>query len=165
MSSDIVIDGALFLGMHHADDAIRRACKAFFAGHLDTAVTMSLEQVGYCDDVIWGYPREEQDAYYPFMDVLHTEMTIHRQPYTEADLTTARDAGKLGGLGLTRRLTVAVALNRGATLHTADPVLLDRPGLPVRPAAPTDEEAEFPPHLEKLYAASLLLRTGSRREA
>ena len=160
ISTEVLIDGALFLGMHHCDNAIRRACKAFFVSHLHTSVTMSLEQVGFCDDVVWGYPRETQDAYYPFMDVLHTDMRITRTPYTEADLAVATGDPALEGLPLAQRLTAAMALRHGATLHTADPVLLGLSGLPVRKVAPAQTDAEFPPHLEKLYVTSLVLRTG-----
>lgn len=166
MGADIMIDGALFLGMHSIDEQVRLDSKAFFAERLDGRVVMSLEQVGLCDNIVWGQPRDLQDAYYPFMDVLHTDMTIQRVPYTEGDLDAAR-APDLAGLPLSRRLTVGMARNRGAILHTVDPVLLDAAragsGLPVRRVPASTVEVSFPAYLEKLYAASLVLRTGSPR--
>ena len=91
------------------------------------------------------------------MDVLHSDMQIARVPYTPKDLDV--DPGT-ADLTLTRRLALTMAVNRGTVLHTADPALLAHAGLPVRGPEPADDEAEFPPYLEKLYAASLALRTG-----
>jgi hypothetical protein len=150
-----VIDASLFMAMNSADERTRRQGKAFFTARLATGAVMSLEQVGACDDLVWGYDREVQDAYYPFMDVLHTEMTIHRVPYTADDLLLALKSPNLADLPLDRRLTVAVALNRGGTLYTVDPVLTGRDDLPL--GVLPDGESTFPQPLEKLYAQSLAL--------
>ena len=71
---------------------------------LNRKIVMSLEQVGRCDDIIWGYPRELQDAYYPFMDRLHTEMRIHRIPFGEQDLEVALKDRRLDGLSFSDKL-------------------------------------------------------------
>ncbi|WDV51179.1 DUF6190 family protein [Streptomyces coeruleorubidus] len=153
-------DAALFLGMNSADEELRVACKAFFAARLAGRLVMSLEQVGRCDDVIWGYGRELQDAYYPFMDNLHTVMDIRRLGYDEADVRHALDdGGTPAGLPVHERLLLGMVGNRKGLLHTASPRLLDHPGLPVRAPAPvTGSEPAFPEPLEALYRQSLVLR-------
>ena len=100
--------------------------------------------------------RAEQDAYYPFMDNLHTDMRIDRVGYDEEDLCVALTSTALADLPLTRRLTAAFALNRGATLYTVDPLLVDRPDLPLG-ALPDGDEARFPEPLERMYRESLAL--------
>ncbi|MGW4566354.1 DUF6190 family protein [Streptomyces sp. NPDC004561] len=153
-------DAALFLGMNSADERLRVACKAFFAARLDGTLVMSLEQVGRCDDVIWGYARELQDAYYPFMDNLHTVMDIRRVGYDEADLRRALDGtGIPDPLPVHERLLLGMVTGREGLLHTASPRLTRHPGLPVRaPAAADGPEPVFPGPLEALYRRSLALR-------
>lgn len=96
------IDATAFMGMHSEDDAVRVAAKAFFADRLAAgdagAVVMSWEQVGRCDDLVWGYERGVQDEYYPFMDVLHTDLAVDRVPYTEDDVRRAFTEPALDGL-------------------------------------------------------------------
>ncbi|MEO6089567.1 MAG: DUF6190 family protein [Umezawaea sp.] len=157
MSGEAVIDASLFMAMNSADERIRLAGKRFFVEHLHVGAVMSLEQVGRCDAVIWGgHSRAEQDAYYPFMDNLHTDMKIDRVGYDEQDLRLALTSDLLAGLPLDRRLTVAFAINRGGTLHTVDPLLVDRTDLPLGPL-PVGYEVEFPEPLERMYRESLAL--------
>jgi hypothetical protein len=152
------IDAALFMGMHARDEAVRVACKNFFAERLSgDGVMMSLEQVGRCDALVWQYGRVEQDAYYPFMDVLHTDMVIDRVPYEEQDVKTALSDKNLAGLELIDRLTLGMVLNRGGELVSAASRLAGLRGLPVRAPEPGPERA-FPPYLERLYERSLVLR-------
>lgn len=152
-------DAALFLGMNSADEKLRRACKAFFAGRLQGRVVMSLEQVGRCDDVVWGHARELQDAYYPFMDHLHTVMHIERVGYEDADVDRAADSGVPRQLPARERLLLGMVLNRGGVLHTASPRLLHHEGLPTRAPEPVaGPEPSFPEPLEGLYRQSLALR-------
>lgn len=158
---DAFIDASLFMGMHAEDDAVRRACKNFFVEQFTGSVTMSLEQVGRCDALVWGYSRAEQDEYYPFMDTLHTDMTIHRIGYTERDIEVALRTAELSELDFDDRLTVGMAMSRGAELVTVNPRLLDRSDLPVR--APHEApEASFPEDLERLYTRSLALRVAGK---
>ncbi|MCX2185253.1 hypothetical protein KV205_32790 [Streptomyces sp. SKN60] len=157
------IDADLFLGMNSADDDVRIACKAFFVERLGGRVTMSLEQVGRCDDVIWGYSRELQDLYYPFMDHLHTVMDISREGYEPADaqLALAEDSGLPARLPFTDRLLLAQVIHRKGLLHTAGPRLGAFGGLPVRTVAARPAgapEPSFPEPLERLYRTSLALR-------
>jgi len=167
MSGEAIIDASLFMSLNSTDDTIRRAGKRFFVEHLTTGAVMSLEQVGRCDALIWGsYSREQQDAYYPFMDNLHTDMKIDRIAYDEQDLRLALESPVLADLPLTRRLTVAMVLNRGGVLHTADPLLVGRDDLPLCAlplgalppgVVPDQDEALFPEPLERMYQESLAL--------
>lgn len=159
---DEFIDAALFLGMHSADDGLRIAAKAFFVRHLEGRVVMSLEQVGRCDDVIWGYSRELQDLYYPFMDHLHTVMDISREGYDRADVHLAlSDSDTPRQLPFIDRMLVGQVINRKGLLHTVGPRSSAFEGLPVRAVAdwPAGEpEPSFPEPLERLYRESLALR-------
>ncbi|WP_405852761.1 DUF6190 family protein [Streptomyces sp. NBC_00090] len=164
--STVFIDATLFMGMHSKDDAVRVAAKSFFADRLAAGtagrVVMSWEQVGRCDDLVWGYERGVQDDYYPFMDVLHTDLAIDRIAYDEADVRLALTAPELDGLPTHERLLLAQVIGRGGTLYTASPRLLGTSGLPVVPiagpgAAAPAEEPSFPAYLEDLYRRSLVL--------
>ncbi|MFB7028693.1 MULTISPECIES: DUF6190 family protein [unclassified Streptomyces] len=175
----VFVDAALFMGMHSGDGAVRTAAKAFFAGRLAAGdagrVLMSWEQVGRCDDLVWGYDRKTQDEYYPFMDVLHTDLAVERIGYEEADVRRAFTAPELDGLPTHERLLLAQVANRGGTLHTASPRLLRTTGLPVAPLVPAapldpgapagapspDREPVFPAYLEDLYQRSLVLTVAS----
>ncbi|WP_035841196.1 DUF6190 family protein [Kitasatospora azatica] len=155
------VDATLFLGMNSAEESVRVACKAFFVARLAGRVTMSLEQVGRCDDLVWQFSREVQDAYYPFMDFLHTVMAIDRTGYTEDDLRHAPDSAKYGELATHERLALGMVINRGGVLRTVSSRLLGRPELPAQAVQPTPEpaaEPSFPQPLERLYQQSLALR-------
>jgi Family of unknown function (DUF6190) len=158
MSPDVVvIDASLFMGMHSTDERVRVACKAFVVERLAGKVVMPLEEVGRCDDLVWRSPRSLQDAYYPFMDHLHTDMSIERRGYEEADLQTALESPALAGLGVRDRLLLGTTMNLNARLWSVNGRLPDRPDLPVRrPSGESD--LPFPPRLETLYRASLQLR-------
>lgn len=157
MPSAPLIDASVFMGMHACDDATRVACASFMVERFQAGVAMSWEQVGRCDDIVWGYDRDVQDAYYPFMDVLHSTMAITRQPYDAGDVELALRDRSLAGLPLHEALAVAMASNRGEQLITISPRLHDRPGLAVgRPVAMAT--ADFPEPLAGLYARSLRLR-------
>ena len=120
------VDADVFMGMHHEDAAVRRGCKAFFVRHLNDRVTMSLEQVGRCDDLVWRCPRALQDAYYPFMDRLHTDMAIHRVGYTKQDTDRAWRDPALEGFPPQRRLVLGqVKVAEKSNEIVAIPKLLD----------------------------------------
>jgi uncharacterized protein DUF6190 len=161
MDADIVIDAALFMGMNAEDEVIRVACKSFFVAHLDTPMVMPLEQVGRCDDLIWRLPRAVQDAYYPFMDNLHSMLRLQRLGYSRGDTGFAFQTAALDGLPDHEHLLLGFVMNRGGTLHTVSPRLLARAGLPVHPPDKADLAAAFPARLEQLYQDSLKLRVPS----
>jgi len=152
------IDASVFLGMHSKDEKIRVSCKNFFVNSLKNkkSISMSLEQVGKCDDVIWRFPRKKQDAYYPFMDNLHTLMKIERVPYTKSDFELALKEKELTGLDFLQKLTISMAICRRGVMYTIDSALLSKKKLPViKPAF--SRELYFPKNLEELYQKSLEL--------
>ncbi|MFD3532574.1 DUF6190 family protein [Streptomyces sp. NPDC058664] len=162
----VFVDATLFMGMHSKDGAVRLAAKAFFAGRLAAGdagrVLMSWEQVGRCDDLVWAYERGVQDDYYPFMDVLHTDLAIERIGYDEDDVRRALTLPALDGLPTHERLLLAQVIGRGGVLHTASPRLAGTTGLPVVPIVPdgsagTIRDTAFPAYLEDLYQRSLVL--------
>lgn len=146
------IDVSVFLGMHSTDEKTRIACKNYFVSRLNDQVGMSLEQVGKCDDVIWQYSREKQDAYYPFMDNLHTIMDIQRVSYSEKDIQEATTNPELQDLSITDRLTVGMAIARGAELYSMNPKLVGRDYVRSLQAG---KELSFPQELEEMYKKSL----------
>lgn len=156
MTDNVYVDAEIFLGMNSADESVRLACKSFFAARLFDRVVMSFEQIGRCDDLVWRFPREVQDAYYPFMDNLHTDMRIERRGYDATDVRVGLTAD-LDGLAMHERLLAAMVLNGNGTLWSVSPRLLAHGSLPVR-APEADEELLFPEALERLYRASLTLR-------
>ncbi|KOV84130.1 DUF6190 family protein [Nocardia sp. NRRL S-836] len=167
MSAEAMIDASLFMGMHSTDDTVRGRCKSFFAQRLTGRVSMSLEHVGFCDNLVWSYPRAEQDAYYPFMDVLHTDMRIDRIGYEETDLKFALDTAWPPDLPWHERLLLAMATRLGAVVHTASSRLTGRTDLPAAVVSvlntAQDSAVDFPEPLERLYADSLALRVAPER--
>ncbi|MBU1111337.1 MAG: DUF6190 family protein [archaeon] len=152
------IDASVFLGMHSPNEKIRIACKNFFVKRLNQSVTMSLEQVGKCDDVIWScFTDEEQAEYYPFMDRLHTMMKIKRIPYSNNDVQVSLSEFNLACLPLFGKLTLGMAMSKEGILYTVDPTLLVG-DLPVKLLVGDDEELSFPEELEKHYQRSLKVR-------
>ena len=149
------IDASVFLGMHSTDEKTRVACKNYFVKSLNKRVGMSLEQVGKCDDVIWQLPREKQEAYYPFMDNLHTIMNIKTVAYDASDIQEATNNPKLQDLSITDRLTAGMAIAKGAELYSVNPKLVG--GDYVR-SPEAGKELSFPLELEKLYQQSLKVR-------
>lgn len=151
------IDASVFLGMHHKDETIRRRSLAFFHGHYRARARMNFEQVGICDAIIWHQPRAVQDLYYPFMDLLHSDMQILREGYTFADLQRALDDRALRHLRPEQALLVAqVLLSREGRLYTHDTALLKLPCLEAQLGNFDDLPAlgAFPPELQDLYQAS-----------
>ncbi|RQR79134.1 hypothetical protein DIE11_17175 [Burkholderia sp. Bp9012] len=150
-------DATLFLGMNSDQETVRIACKNFFASRMDGELSTSLDQVGACDDVIWRYARQQQDRYYPFMDVLHSIVVIHRRPYSDTELQRAAQSEDFAGLNASQRLLCSKVSSAGGRLYTLCPHLLARRNLAVS-APPSGDELSFPPSLETLYQASLALR-------
>ena len=150
-------DASLFLGMNSVDEQMRKSCKNFFASRFAGIVTTSLDQVGRCDDIIWGYSRELQDAYYPFMDQLHSVMRICRQAFTQTELDRALADDRLKQLAVGERLLLGKVLEAGGCLYSIRPQITSRTDLPVHTPEGT-QESDFPGNLSDLYHNSLQLR-------
>jgi len=146
------IDATIFMGMHSLDEKIRIACKIFFIERLEKTIFMSLENVGKCDDVVWGFDRITQDDYYPFMDRLHTVMDIQRIPYNQNTLERRKP---FHNLSVFQQLTLAQANDE--KLYTFDNHLL-KLELNFIAIPEIDDEKEFPKELEQYYQKSLKLR-------
>jgi hypothetical protein len=157
MAEPMLIDASLFLGMHHRDEGRRRHSVNFFRHHFHRPVWMNLEQIGLCDAVIWRQPREVQDAYYPFMDLLHSEMAIKRTGYDHDMLALAASQPSLRMLRTEQALLAAQLEVLGGRLFTHDPVLRSHPRLQSRLGRFENFEhaPPMPATLESLYLASL----------
>lgn len=151
------IDWTIFLGMHHRDEEIRIRCKNFFVDRItqEASIYMSLENVGKCDDIVWQYPRAIQDAYYPFMDLLHSIMHIERTPYKQEDYLQAAQTRALTSLPFEDLMSIAMA--KGNILYTCNPEIL-RLDLSLIKSPDKSKERTFPPEIEKLYQQSLELK-------
>lgn len=159
------IDASLFLGMHRFDEKTRILCKNFFVERLksDKPLTINLEQVGKCDDDIWKFSREAQDAYYPFMDYLHTVLNIQRVPFSSCDIHEATTNKQLQNLIFSDRLTLGMVILKEGMLFTINTLLFEQKNLPVcYPKSNENNELFFPPVLEKLYQKSLKIKIGFR---
>jgi len=151
------IDASVFLGMHHADELIRQRSLAFFRSHFERRARMNFEQVGICDAIIWRQPRRVQDVYYPFMDLLHSDMQILREGYAFAELELALNHRQLQELRPEQALLAAQVLQSSAgTLFTHDPALLALPCLASRLGDfdSLGQRGSFPAELQDLYQAS-----------
>jgi hypothetical protein len=151
------IDASVFLGMHHADELIRQRSLAFFRSHFEQRARMNFEQVGICDAIIWRQPRRVQDLYYPFMDLLHSDMQILREGYAFRELELANSDRQLRALRPEQALLAAqVLLSTAGTLFTHDPALLALPCLAARLGDfdSLNPCGSFPAELQDLYEAS-----------
>ncbi|UZJ57843.1 DUF6190 family protein [Pseudomonas sp. KU26590] len=154
-----MIDATVFMGMHHQNQAIRDRSLAFFTQRYHSEVRMSFSQIGVCDAIIWKKARTLQDVYYPFMDVLHSDMNILRAGYSNAALNRAANSASLSGLSAEKRLQAAQVLEANCLFYTHDPDYLDCAAL--KPHLIAFDEANsangFPEGLQRLYRASLEL--------
>ena len=123
---NIFIDASLFMGMHSIDEKIRNQSLSVMSEQFSKCIYMNLEQVGMCDEVVWRYSRDIQDDYYPFMDILHSEMDITRIGYCNADIARLNKDRRLSetNLSVQRALLVAQIINHNALLYTHDKNIL-----------------------------------------
>ncbi|MBA3486422.1 MAG: hypothetical protein H0T88_04400 [Lysobacter sp.] len=153
----LFIDASVFLGMHHRDEMTRNSSLSFFQSHFKShRVRMNYEQIGICDAVIWQQSREAQDIYYPFMDLLHSEMKIHRVGYTFNEIKWWVEQPALCELLPEQALLVAQVVLQGGCLMTHDPILRKLPVLTSRlwDVNHSYLASSFPPELQALYEAS-----------
>jgi hypothetical protein len=152
----VFIDSGVFLGMHDRDAEMRARCLTFFRQHHGAPfVHMNYEQIGLCDAYVWRQTRRVQDVYYPFMDVLHTDMPLRRAGYDMEDVVLACRHPELVGLRPEQSLLVAQVLRLDAKLFTRDDALHRLNCLRERLFEPSFALASFPAGLEALYRASL----------
>jgi len=122
----IFIDASLFMGMHSIDEKMRNQSLSVMSEQFSKCIHMNLEQVGMCDEYVWRYSREIQDDYYPFMDILHSEMDINRIGYCSADIARLNKDRRLSetSLSVQSALLIAQTINNNAILYTHDKNIL-----------------------------------------
>ncbi|EGH99127.1 hypothetical protein ALQ85_00286 [Pseudomonas syringae] len=154
-----MIDATVFMGMHHADPGVRDKCLGFFSHFYTSSVQMNFAQVGICDAIIWKKSRALQDVYYPFMDVLHTDMAIQRQGCSEQVLQRAANDSLFKGLPAEKKLLAAQVLEHELPFYTHDLELLRLQVLQpfLQPFENTPERPAFPEMLQRLYEQSCAL--------
>lgn len=151
------IDTSIFMGLHSKDEQTRLACKNFFIKKMNSTIYFSLENVGKCDDMVWQFDRETQDAYYPFMDRLHTVMDIQRTPYDTEDIDVYQKDFSGSPLTILQKLTCSMVLAKHGTLYTFDKELYGLKNVSVQEPEIVTQEDVFPGDLEQWYQKSLVL--------
>ncbi len=168
----IVFDASIHLGQFSLDSQdMRVACKnsqvrISAKGSADVVGVVTFEENSWVDHIIWQLKREQQDAFYPFMDVFHTVKNIERMPLTPDMLNGARDWSFKGwviekpGYEVSNALTRAAAdLAKADEIHTCYPDLLRsrETGSPTRVMLPRSGfELTYPePGLEENYQMAL----------
>ncbi|KPX02698.1 DUF6190 family protein [Pseudomonas savastanoi] len=151
-----MIDATVFMGMHHADPGVREKSLGLFSRFYESSVQMNFAQIGICDAIIWKKSRALQDVYYPFMDVLHTDMAIQRQGCSEHILQRAATDTLLKGLPVEKKLLAAQVLEQEAPFYTHDPELLRLHVLQpfLQPFESPVRQPAFPEMLQRLYDQS-----------
>lgn len=157
-SIKIFVDASAFLSMHSSNKALARNAVSLFATLYSHEVYMSLEQVGLCDDIIWAFPRKQQDEYYPFMDRLHSDMRIVRIPYSFQDLERAQQDKTLASFSAMQSMVLSQVMNHKGCLYSANDVLLNSKALEniIRPLPHTTDQV-FNASLQNYYEKSLVL--------
>ncbi|MHC8407624.1 MULTISPECIES: DUF6190 family protein [unclassified Pseudomonas] len=151
-----VIDATVFMGMHHADPGIRETSLAFFNAFYSRQILMSFGQIGMCDAIIWKKSRQLQDVYYPFMDVLHTDMDIQRQGYCSKVLKRACLQTNWAHLSVEKKLLAAQVVEHQQPLFTHDSALRELEALQpfLQPFPSLINGPVFPEKLQSLYEQS-----------
>ncbi|MEX0732209.1 MAG: DUF6190 family protein [Aquisalimonadaceae bacterium] len=160
-NADYIIDATTFMGMHSSDPLIRRRSLAFFHFAFNTKPLMNLEQIGLCDALVWEQTRAVQDAYYPFMDRLHSDMRFMRAPYDYPEIRLALETPDLRHLPPPAALLAAQVLYRQTRIFTHDTALLAlaclQPYLGDFDRLLKAEFVAFPEPLDTLYQRSRAL--------
>ena len=151
-----IIDATVFMGMHHSDPELRTKSLGFFSSFYQRQVLMSFGQIGICDAIIWKKSRHLQDVYYPFMDVLHTEMAIQRQGYCNEVLRRAGLESDWSHLNVEKKLLAAHVIEHRQPLFTHDEELREltvlKPFLQSFPRSISGPA--FPENLQRLFEQS-----------
>jgi hypothetical protein len=168
----IVFDASIHLGQFSlgSEDA-RVACKnsqvrISTKGTTDVVGVVTFEENSWVDHIIWQLQRDQQDAFYPFMDVFHSVKNIDRIPLSPDlvakahDLSSHRWWGRTFGYEISNALTRAVAhTSRADVIHTRYRDLLRETALECRIPAmlpPPGIELVYPePDLENHYQTAL----------
>ena len=145
-----LIDSTVFLGMHHRKDAIRIACKNLIIRHLSEGILIPYHEIGQIDDLIWQYPSQTQQYYFPFMDLAQSSLNISRTGETNSAVDLFKKAEQ-------EELKLVTSWNKienkiSYSLSSVE----DGPASIVRNEK--QSELKFKPEIEKLYQDSLRFR-------
>lgn len=173
---NLLFDASIHLGQFCLDDEVQRiACKNSQAqiatkGRQGIVGVCTFNENSWVDHIIWDLQREEQDVFYPFMDVFHSVKDIQRIPLDVRDIDTTKAFVETLHLNPSHAQMCAVAVRlQVPVIHTLyaqllDPVVVEHMHtehgiLMQKPSAGT--ETVFPePKLEDAYQdAFRLLRT------
>ncbi|RMR00645.1 DUF6190 family protein [Pseudomonas syringae group genomosp. 7] len=151
-----MIDATVFMGMHHADPDVPDKSLGVFSRFYESSVQMNFAQIGICDAIIWKKSRALQDVYYPFMDVLHTDMAIQREGCSEQVLQRAANDTLFKGLPAEKKLLAAQVMEQEIPFYTHDPELLRLQVLQpfLQPFEGLTRQRVFPEMLQRLYDQS-----------
>lgn len=121
----ITFDASIHLGQFIiTNEQIRLACKnsqtdIAAKGHDGIIGLCTFNENSWVDHVIWDLTREQQDAFYPFMDIFHSVKNIIRVPLTDSLNSVALQIQKGTNLPIANALTCAAAvLSNSDTIHT-----------------------------------------------
>lgn len=129
----ILFDASVHLGQFHpTSDEVRVACK-----NSQISISTKPEKIiiaiapfnenSWVDHIIWDLERDEQDIFYPFMDVFHSVKQIDRIPINQEDAKLALTIMESTGVGFQDALTCAVAVSQKASaIHTVYVKLLSQ---------------------------------------
>ncbi|WP_122220714.1 DUF6190 family protein [Pseudomonas syringae group genomosp. 3] len=158
-----MIDATVFMGLHHADPGVRDKSLGFFSRFYESSVQMNFAQIGMCDAIIWKKSRALQDVYYPFMDVLHTDMAIQRRGYSEQVLQRAANDTLFKDLSAEKKLLAAQVLEQELPFYTHDLELLRLQVLQpfLQPFKSAGSQHAFPEALQRLYTESCQMVIGN----
>jgi hypothetical protein len=127
----ITFDASIHFGQFcTSSEEIRIACKnlqiAISAKPAsETIGLVSFNENSWVDHIIWELGREQQDTFYPFMDVFHSVKNIERIPLDKTNMALAAELSEKLGLETSDALTCAIAIiNKADAIHTYYPDLL-----------------------------------------
>jgi hypothetical protein len=128
----ILFDASVHLGQFNIkDEKVRIWCKNSQAaisakGDGEVAGLYTFNENGWMDKIIWGFDRETQDTFYPFMDVFYSVKNIIGAPFSMELVRIIQNIRRdLSVLEDQNIMTCATAiLLKIDEIHTAYPALL-----------------------------------------
>lgn len=127
----IAFDASVHFGQFSTNsEEIRIACKNSQIAistkpASETIGLASFNENSWVDHIIWELSREQQDTFYPFMDVFHSVKNIERIPLDKINMILAAELSEKLGLETSDALTCAIAIiHKADAIHTFYPDLL-----------------------------------------
>ena len=96
---NVAINSRMILNLHSSNSKNRIAQKNFFVRNINqnNKFYMSFEDVGICDDYVWKFhqSKKEQDAYWPFLDLLHTRYIVRGKRKRKVNFRTKKENSEM----------------------------------------------------------------------